>query len=135
MADALPPLRILLIDDDAAVRETVEAMLMRLGHAVTTAGNGLEGLQKLRIEVPDVVVTDIIMPEKEGIETIMEIRRTHRDVKIVAMSGGGPTRNMDFLRFARRLGAHGVLAKPFGIDDLETVLAHVTARDAERGQS
>ncbi|MGE4219828.1 MAG: response regulator [Alphaproteobacteria bacterium] len=115
-------LHILLIDDDPPVRVTVEAMLGRLGHRVTTAGNGVEGIQKLREIVPDVVLTDIIMPEKEGIETIMEIRRSHREIKIIAMSGGGPTRNLDFLRFAERLGAHAVLAKPFGLDDLQRVL-------------
>ena len=119
-------LHILLIEDDPLVRETVEAMLMRLGHRVTTAGNGVEGLQKLREMTPDVVLTDIIMPEKEGIETIMEVRRTHREIKVIAMSGGGPTRNMDFLRFAERLGAHAILPKPFGLDELQRVLAQLS---------
>ena len=72
----------------------------------------------LRDEHPDVVITDIIMPEQEGIDTIIQIRRERPGIKIIAISGGGRIRNIDFLEMAQSLGADEVLAKPFEADEL-----------------
>ncbi len=77
----------------------------------------------------DVVVTDVVMPEKEGIETIMEMRKLNQTLRIVAISGGGRIKNMDFLRLARGLGADATLPKPFRKEEL---LAVVEGRSAGR---
>jgi YesN/AraC family two-component response regulator len=76
----------------------------------------------LRTEHPDVVITDNIMPEQEGIDTIIQIQRERPGVKIIAISGGGRIRNIDFLEMAQSLGADDVLAKPFEVDDLLSCL-------------
>jgi CheY-like chemotaxis protein len=113
---------VLVIDDETLVRATVARMVEREGHRVLQAANGIEGLSVFKRERIDVVVCDIIMPEKEGIETIGELRRTNPALKIIAISGGGRTENVDFLGMAERLGADYVLAKPFGRDEFTTLL-------------
>ena len=110
--------RILIIDDEELVRLTLRQMLERAGHDVEEARNGREGLDVYRQKPAELVITDIIMPEKEGIETIIELRRDYPEVRIVAISGGGRMKDMDYLRLAREFGAHCVLAKPFQIADV-----------------
>lgn len=105
--------RLLLIDDDSLVRQTLQLALARAGHAVFAAENGREGLAVLDREAVDLVITDIIMPEGEGIETILEIRRRAPAIPIIAISGGGRTGHLDFLGIAQMFGATSVLAKPF----------------------
>lgn len=109
---------ILVIDDDDAVRTTLRRILEAEGYTVVLAENGRRGLELLGEASPELVITDIIMPEKEGIETIIEMRRTHRDLKIIAVSGGGRVGNRDFLQLARKFGANEILAKPFDPDDV-----------------
>jgi len=109
---------VIIIDDDDAVRFTLRAILERAGHAVRDARNGFEGLALCRERTADLIITDIIMPDKEGIETIREASRDFPDTKILAISGGGRLRDEDLLGMARRLGAHQVLAKPFLPADL-----------------
>ncbi len=113
---------VLIIDDESLVRATVSRMVEREGHRVLQAGNGAEGLKIFNREQVDVVVCDIIMPEKEGIETIGELRRKNPGLKIIAISGGGRTENVDFLAMAQRLGADYILAKPFGRDEFTALL-------------
>jgi CheY-like chemotaxis protein len=113
---------VLVIDDETLVRATVARMVEREGHRVLQASNGVEGLNIYKRERVDLVVCDIIMPEKEGIETIGELRRKNPTLKIIAISGGGRTENVDFLGMAQRLGADYVLAKPFGRDEFTTLL-------------
>lgn len=103
---------ILVIDDEELIRETIRMKLEQNGHRVLEAANGAEGLKALDESV-DLVVTDIIMPEQEGIETIRKIRHRNPAVGIIAISGGGRTRNFGFLDFAKKLGANGTLSKPF----------------------
>jgi DNA-binding response OmpR family regulator len=110
--------RILVIDDDCAARETIVQVLEEGGYEVTSAEDGRRGLVSFRREPPDLVITDIIMPEKEGIQTITEMRGERPDAKIIAISGGGRIGNTDFLRIARHLGAMDVIPKPFDPDDL-----------------
>jgi DNA-binding response OmpR family regulator len=105
--------RILLIDDDIAVLRTLEIILSDLGYDIVTAKDGIEGLRAFRKIRPDLVITDLIMPEKEGLETIIEMRRERPEVKIIAISGGGRLHNTNFLEIAASLGADAVLAKPF----------------------
>ncbi|MGH6933713.1 MAG: response regulator [Dongiaceae bacterium] len=103
--------RLMVIDDEPLVRATLKAILMDAGYDVTVAANGRDGLRQLGARRVDLVVTDILMPEMEGIETIRAIRRRHPDVKIVAISGGVGVEGSQLLDSAGKLGAHQILAK------------------------
>ena len=105
--------KVLVIDDDLLVRRTISRILQHGGYRVALAEDGAEGVAKFRSERPDLVITDIIMPEQEGIETIIELLRVDPDTKIVAVSGGGRHGSMDFLTVASKLGAAEILRKPF----------------------
>jgi CheY-like chemotaxis protein len=118
-------MKILVIDDDHLVRYTLSKILSSNGYEVVTASDGRRGMAVLRAEHPDGVITDIIMPEQEGIDTIIQIRRERPAIKIIAISGGGRIRNIDLLEMAQSLGADGVLAKPFESDELLSCLIGV----------
>lgn len=120
--------RILVIDDDRDVRNTICENLRDCGYEVLDAGNGAVGLQLMdNIGYPEIVITDIIMPEKEGLETIMEIRKKQPGVKIIAMSGGGHTRFGNFLDMAKNLGADASFPKPVDMDRLEEAIKKFVA--------
>lgn len=110
--------RILIIDDDAAVRRIMRRVVERMGHEVEEAADGAMGLSLFRQGTFDLVVTDLFMPEKEGIETIMEIREDSPGVKILAVSGGMRLDRIGPLEDAEVLGADASLPKPFAIQDL-----------------
>jgi DNA-binding response OmpR family regulator len=110
--------KILLVDDDAMVRASLIFALEDAGHVVVSAGNGDEGLAALDREPFDLVILDILMPEREGIETIREIRKTWTAIPVLAISGGDKTGWSDFLRMASALGATDTMAKPFTAHDL-----------------
>mgnify|MGYP003137492213 FL=1 len=106
----------LLIEDEEDVRETIRSMLFSAGFEVTEAKDGREGVTQFRLTNPDVIVTDILMPGREGIETIMEIRSENTEVPIVAISGGGQYLNDlldNMLQSAELLGATRSISKPF----------------------
>ena len=117
---------ILLVDDDAQVLDVLSEMLRLEGYEVVTALNGASAMDQMRQRVFDLVITDLIMPEKEGLETISDIRREHRDLPIIAISGGGRIGPQDYLETARHIGADATLAKPFArkelIDAVESLL-------------
>lgn len=106
--------RILVIDDDRQFRLMLRQMLERAGYEVIDACNGNEGIRLYRSNPTDLVITDIIMPEKEGIETIIELKQDFPALKVIAISGGsrrlGAT---NCLSYAAKLGVSRVLAKPF----------------------
>ena len=104
---------ILIIDDEELVRLTLRQMLEDAGHDVAEAADGREGIARYKERPADLVITDIIMPEKEGIETIIELQHHDPAIQIIAMSGGGRLRNLDFLNVAEKFGATRILAKPF----------------------
>ncbi len=112
-------MKILVIDDDAAVRKFISLILQRKKHTVVEADNGVTGLQLLQ-EHRDitVMITDLIMPEKEGIETIIEVRQQYPSIKILAISGGGKVSPENYLVIADALGAHTTLKKPFSGQEL-----------------
>jgi DNA-binding NtrC family response regulator len=110
--------RILLVDDEDLVRQLFEAVLELEAHEVTTASDGNGALAALATGTFDVVVTDIVMPDKEGIEVIMEMRKMRPELPIIAMSGGGRGSSADYLEMAALLGAKRTLAKPFSAQDL-----------------
>ena len=120
--------RILVIDDDSAIRSVVRRGLERAGHEVTEAPDGDAGLKSFRTRNTDLVITDIIMPEREGVETIMALRKEFPALKIIAMSGGGGG-SADFLSIAKKLGARRTLAKPFGHRELLDAVEEVLAED------
>lgn len=112
-------MNILVIDDDASVRKFIATTLKREKHTVFEAENGTEGLQVLQQERGiDLIITDLIMPEKEGIETIMEVRKMNPAIKIVAISGGGKVGPDNYLVLADALGANATLKKPFSGQEL-----------------
>lgn len=105
--------RILIIDDDHHILLMLKKMLERAGFEVELASNGNKGLELLKRMHVDLVITDIIMPEKEGLETIREMKRLLFDLKIIAMSGGGRISPENYLGTAKVFGASRVLEKPF----------------------
>jgi CheY-like chemotaxis protein len=115
------PAKILVVDDDEIVRNSIVLLLDDHAFHVITACDGVEGMRAFRQSQPDVLLTDIIMPDKDGIGLITEVRREFRDAKIIAMSGGGRIGNGDVLTIAAALGADACLQKPFG--DLQLVRA------------
>lgn len=114
--------RILVIDDDPSLRRTMRKVLERAGHDVVEAENGATGMSLVRDSPPDLVVTDLLMPEKEGIETIQEIRAEFPKLPIVAVSGAGSAEEGGPLLDAQLFGAEATLSKPFSVEELtETV--------------
>ena len=106
-------MRVLLIDDEPMVRKIVRKMLERAGHDVVDVENGRAGFEQLERAAFDLIVTDIIMPEVEGIEVLTTVRQRHPSITVITMSGGGRTGNIDFLDVAKKLGAAATLQKPF----------------------
>ena len=113
---------ILVADDDPSIRHLYKLVLEREGHKVYLANDGVEALVQAKKHHIDVLITDIIMPRKEGIETIVEIREMNSEIKIIAISGGGRRGNQDFLKMAKMVGANYSLAKPFEPHDLLKIL-------------
>jgi len=114
--------RILLTDDDDAFRRMLQLTLTRMGHTVEEAHNGAQAWAKFQAQPADLVIMDLIMPEKEGLETIREFRKNRVAVKILAISGGGRVDARDMLSIARQFGADYVLAKPFSNTELAAAL-------------
>jgi DNA-binding response OmpR family regulator len=110
--------RILIIDDDHMVRETLRVILTAAGYEVALANDGKEGLNAFARFQPHLIITDILMPEKEGMETIQDLRQQAPDLPIIAISGGGRVGNMSFLKVAQHFGASRTFAKPFEPDDI-----------------
>lgn len=108
--------RILIIEDDGEIRDLLERLLTREGHTVATAINGKQGVVAFRANPFDMVITDIIMPEKDGIEAIMDLKRERPDLKLIAISGGGRADPENYLHSAQLLGATRTLRKPFTND-------------------
>jgi DNA-binding NtrC family response regulator len=114
--------RILIIDDDPQIRSLLRSLFEREGYAVAEGANGEEGLKVYRKNPADVVVTDLIMPEREGIETIIEFRRRFPQVKIIAMSGGGFIAGEEYLLLAQKVGALRTLIKPFMVNEVLSIV-------------
>ena len=110
--------RILLVDDNVDLLVVLASALRMKGYDVVTAGNGAEALQCAQSEPFHFLVTDIIMPEKEGLETIMSFRRLNASISVIAMSGGGRISAEEQLRLADKMGVLATLRKPFSVGDL-----------------
>jgi DNA-binding response OmpR family regulator len=110
--------RILVVDDDAVLREAMRRFLEQAGYEVLQAPDGATGLRLYRDRGADVVVLDIYMPERDGLEVIRELQAEKRRAKIVAISGGGDATQLDMLKAAAAFGAARTLSKPFAWQDL-----------------
>ena len=124
---------ILIIEDDEQLREFLRLALEGEGHTVTLTQNGAEGVTRYRQTPTDLILIDIFMPEKEGLEVIMELRRGFPTIKIIAMSGGSDRTHLHFnaLDLAKKLGAFRTLTKPFDITTLFDAVRETLALSAK----
>jgi two-component system, chemotaxis family, chemotaxis protein CheY len=119
--------RVLLIEDDDGVRKMLGLFLRRAAHDVDEVADGDAGLRACRLKAYDLVMCDIWMPKREGLETIRELHKEWPSLKIVAMSGGADTANgMDAFAIAEGLGAWQSIAKPFSLDQLLALVEQAT---------
>ena len=110
----MTPLDVLLVDDEAEIRNLLMQWLEHEGHQVTCAANGIEAAEISQAKEFDLVITDMLMPESDGVKLISEIKKTRPNVRVIAISGGGRVlESTDCLRLAKGLGAHAVVMKPF----------------------
>lgn len=129
--------KVLIIDDDVALLRLMSMAFQRAGFTTVAADNGRAGIRMAGAHRPDLVVTDIVMPDIEGIGAIRAIKGAKRPPKVIAISGAGRGRGTDYLTWAKHLGADEVLAKPFRMSELlkisQSVIASkpVTAATAE----
>jgi CheY-like chemotaxis protein len=121
--------RILIVDDEPDILAILDRMLRKMGHETVLAGNGKEAVRRLDEAAFDLVITDLIMPESEGIETIAAVRKRWPAVKIIAMSGGGRQSPVPYLAVAATLGADATLAKPFDRAGLTDAVNRVLGPD------
>ena len=117
--------RILVADDEAEIRVALRLVLEAAGHDVLEASDGAVALKAFAATPTDLVLCDLFMPTKDGLETIVELVRRFPDAKIIAMSGGGATGLVGLLPAARRLGAAAVIHKPFRAAELLEVIRGV----------
>jgi CheY-like chemotaxis protein len=120
---------ILVIEDDRELREMLRTALVRKNHTVLEAGNGKEALIRFKPGITDLVVTDLIMPEEDGLKVIMKIRQMKQDIKVIAISGGGKVGPGSYLNLAKALGADAVYSKPFSIADLLTKIEELLSSE------
>jgi len=109
---------ILIVEDDAELREMIKTALVRRKFTIMEASNGKEAVTHFKSLVTDVVITNIIMPEEDGLGVIMKLKAIKPKIKIIAMSGGGKASPRHYLELAKALGANATITKPFQINDL-----------------
>lgn len=122
-------MRLLIIDDDVIMREIIKDLLVDYPIYVDDAPNGVEGIKKIRENDYDVVLVDIIMPEKGGLELIVEIKAEQQNLKIIATTGGGACTVDEYLEKAKELGADAVIAKPFSEIKLVEIINDLTGKN------
>lgn len=122
--------RLLLIDDDEALRGVLAKSLHYAGHQVLQAGDGQQGLDLVETVAVDLVITDLIMPVQEGVETIVRLRRSHAHVPIIAISGGSTNAPL-YLEIANKIGAKRILPKPFTPQELVEMIDAVLKEHAQ----
>jgi len=126
--------KILLVDDDPLVRAALADELEEAGYDVVAAPNGIDGLAALEREPFGLVVLDLLMPERDGFETMRDIRKNWPAVPVLAISGGDKTGWTDLLRMASHLGADDTLAKPFSSSDFLSRVGRLLPRPGGRGR-
>lgn len=117
---------ILVIDDDLQICKMLKNYFQRKGFEVSLAHNGVEGIAAFKAASPDLVITDLVMPEKEGIETLMDLKRLDKNVNVIAISGGGRVGPESYLALAGELGAKRVFEKPVDFEELLNAVRSLT---------
>ena len=108
---------ILLVEDNNDLRSMLKSSLEKQGYLVIEAGDGKEALLKYKSTVVDLVITDLVMPEQDGIGLIMDLKKIKRDLRFIAISGGGKAGPANYLSIARTMGASAVFSKPFSVNE------------------
>lgn len=119
--------KVLVIEDEEQVRDIIRQTLERVGHEVLEAADGEEGIEKFRHNRIDLVITDILMPKKGGLATILELRQDNPDLKIIAMSGGGRSGKLNFLSTAKTFPGVKTFRKPFRKTEFLAVIDELLA--------
>jgi len=130
--------RILIIDDEEQIRSMLRLMLERDGYEVVEAPDGIEGIKAYRRKPADLIITDLIMPNKDGIGMIIELQKEFPEVKIIAMSGGGLNKPEGYLQGAKKLGAACTLTKPIDREKMLRAVKNIikgTTSELEETQS
>ncbi|MFA7257004.1 MAG: response regulator [Kiritimatiellales bacterium] len=122
---------ILVIDDDPAVLSLFEQFLESEGFSVALALNGLEGILSLKQQKPDLIITDIMMPEMDGLELLMEIKKHHPEIPVIAISGGMKIQPVNFLPQAKKFGARHIFSKPIALSELLAAVQELLNADAK----
>ena len=116
--------KILIVDDEPIMRDMLTQMLLQDHHEVLMAENGEQGCAIYREEQPELIITDIVMPEKNGLEMLMDLKKEFPELRVIAISGGGGiTGAFDYLPVAKLVGADQILKKPFGIKEIRDAIA------------
>jgi CheY-like chemotaxis protein len=124
MTAAIAALSILVADDEEGIRSLLAHWLRSRGHAVATVGSGCQATQLMKQQCFDLVITDIVMPDGDGLELIATFHKTQPVTRVVAISGGGIyLAGTDCLRVAREFGAHAAVMKPFNFEQLQVGIA------------
>jgi CheY-like chemotaxis protein len=119
--------KILIIDDDESILSVFKRFLEGKGHEVQCASNGKQGLKMIEMELPDLVITDIMMPETDGLEVVMAVRAKNKNTPVIAISGGMHAMPIDFLPMAKKFGAGKVLYKPIDMEELHDAVEEALA--------
>ena len=109
---------ILIVEDEKELREMLKISLTRRKYTVFEAENGKEAIMSFRPSITDMIITDLIMPDEDGLKVIMKIREIKPSIKIIAISGGGKAGPGSYLNMAKALGANAIFSKPFSVNDL-----------------
>jgi CheY-like chemotaxis protein len=120
--------RVLIVDDESQMRELLCQALESRGHTVDQAADGRQALQRLAEHQPDLVITDLVMPEMEGIETIQAFRRKCPAIPMIAISGGGRLGPDSYLSMAGQIGANRTFEKPFRMEEILTAVRELTEK-------
>lgn len=135
----MPACSILVVDDEPGIRDLLSMMLEAAGHTVVTAQDGNQASKMMAASKIDLVITDLLMPERDGLEFIIEIRKKYAGVKIIAMSGGGRVARDSYLKIAKNFGAQFLLEKPFSqagvLDAVQTVLKEPEVASSQEGDT
>jgi YesN/AraC family two-component response regulator len=127
--------RVLIIDDDDGVRALLRRVLERADHDVTEAADGKQGLRQFHQVPADLIIVDIFMPEKEGLDTILEIREVAPHVKTIAISGGGMTGSLEYLDYADTFGVDRTFTKPLDLEEVVKEVARLLVSSSGKQES
>jgi YesN/AraC family two-component response regulator len=125
--------RILIIDDEPQIRSMLTLMLAREGYEIVEASDGVAGIKIYRQNPADLIITDLIMPNKDGIGMIIDLKKEFPDVKIIAMSGGGLNKPDGYLKGAKKLGAACTLTKPIDREEMLKAVREILKESPSEG--